>query len=176
MIRQQACTDVEKVIGGNRHENVDVHVQRLDSYIKTHVDVLKIDIEGFEEGAMRGGSKAWELAAVGAPVCLATITIYFITYIYLFFFSRRIIIWFYMGKNNSSIWHIYAQWLNWTLTFFTSQHVTLYLRTLSLTSATQTKWRSVGTALCIGKSLRGLTDAGLILASSGTRFTPPPPI
>eukprot|EP00729_Bicosta_minor_P015951 gene15951-26917_t len=62
-----ACTDVEKVIGGNRHENVDVHVQRLDSYIKTHVDVLKIDIEGFEEGAMRGGSKAWELAAVGAP-------------------------------------------------------------------------------------------------------------
>lgn len=68
MIRQQACTDVEKVIGGNQHENVDVHVQRLDSYIKTHIDVLKIDIEGFEEGAMRGGSKAWELASVGAPV------------------------------------------------------------------------------------------------------------
>lgn len=94
-------------------------------------------------------------------------------YIYLLFFSSNynmILHWKIFFK------HIHAQWLNWTLTFFTSQHVTPYLRTLSLTSATQTKWRSVGTALCIGKSLRGLMDAGLILASSGTRFTPPPPI
>jgi len=36
-----------------------VHVKRLDDFIFTYVDVLKADIEGFEEGAMRGGDLVW---------------------------------------------------------------------------------------------------------------------
>jgi FkbM family methyltransferase len=58
------CTDEQPSQGASDSVDVD----RLDNYIRgRHVDLLKIDIEGFEQEAIESGLGAWRDAATGAP-------------------------------------------------------------------------------------------------------------
>jgi FkbM family methyltransferase len=58
------CTDEQS--SQNASDSVDV--DRLDNYIRgRHIDLLKIDIEGFEQEAIQSGLGAWRDAATGAP-------------------------------------------------------------------------------------------------------------
>ena len=61
--------DPDQIITGDKLKmpKRTVHVKRLDDFIFTYVDVLKADIEGFEEGAMRGGDLVWNNLDTGGP-------------------------------------------------------------------------------------------------------------
>jgi FkbM family methyltransferase len=58
------CTDEQP----SQSASDSVDVDRLDKYIRgRHVDLLKIDIEGFEQEAIESGLGAWRDPATGAP-------------------------------------------------------------------------------------------------------------
>jgi FkbM family methyltransferase len=65
----QGDAHLECTNGQSSQDAVDsVDVDRLDNYIRgRHIDLLKIDIEGFEQEAIESGLGAWRDPATGAP-------------------------------------------------------------------------------------------------------------